>query len=306
MLDITQFYSETKQEPGHVDIILEPRLAKEYVHFDTLFFVNSKLINIRRSDSGWGGDLTHSLKRISAIKYILSEDKKKFRTYEGFCDEGIKRDFFDGDTIGNGYWHSSPDYRTVRLTTDKTKINLEGEIQSYYINKVEVINPPYLCPKTGILWQYRNKENAVFSDKFWLFRQIPKHKLVSEKNFFGSGKYLSVDREEKIWILDNEDHAYDADFLSNLPKTSFLSGKETISKRLGRNYRFKDLQDNRAFLLKQPKPPKLAIIKSAARYLRKRMRISPLRPSEKKFFQMIGALAHINNETLNRKKVYAA
>jgi glutamyl-tRNA synthetase len=114
------------------------------------------------------------------------------------------------------------------------------------------------------------------------------------------------DSTEEIFTLDNEPHAYNADFLLNLPKTSFLSGKEIIAKRLGREYRYEGIQDNRSFLLKQPKPPKFAITKSAARYLKKRLRISPLRPSEKKFFQMIGALAHIKNETLNRKKIYAA
>ena len=156
------------------------------------------------------------------------------------------------------------------------------------------------------MWEYRNQENTIFSDKFWLFRQIPKHKIVSNKYSSCEGKYLSVERNEEIFTLDNEPHAYNADFFLNLPKTSFLSGKEIIAKRLGREYRYEGIQDNRSFLLKQPKPPKFAITKSAARYLKKRLRISPLRPSEKKFFQMIGALAHIKNETLNRKKIYAA
>jgi len=303
MTNITQFYTETKQEPGHVDIILEPRLARQYVHFDVLYFLNSQLIDIDQGHSGWSGDRTYSLDRKMAIKYILSDDKKEFRKYEGFSDEIIKKEFFDGKRIGSGYSAYSR-CEIIRLTTDKSKIVLDGEIQSYYINRVATINAPYLCPKTGILWQYRDKENLVFSDKFWLFKQIPKSKFVSSG--FGDNKYLTVRRKEQIWTLQNEDHAYDADFLSKLPKTSFLSGKETILKRLGRDYRFQELQDSRAFLLKQPKPPKFAIIKSAARYLRKRMRISPLRPSEKKFFQMIGALAHINNETLNRKKIYAA
>ena len=150
------------------------------------------------------------------------------------------------------------------------------------------------------MWEYRNQENIFFSDKFWLFRKIPNHKLVQD------GNYMRIRRKEQITVLENEYLADDAGYFSNITKTSFLSGVETISKRLGRDYRYEGIQDNRSFLLKQPKPPKFAITKSAARYLKKRLRISPLRPSEKKFFQMIGALAHIKNETLNRKKIYAA
>lgn len=308
MIDLTWSYKNIKQEPGHIDIILEPNFKKQYVHFDTLFFADSKLITYDRGSSGWYGDSRYSLDRESAIKYILSDDKKQFRKYAGFSDKPISSEDFDGDTITNGYWYTSKDYRVIRLTTDKSKINIkDDEIQCFYINKVAIINPPYLCPKTGILWEYRNQENTIFSDKFWLFRQIPKHKLVSKAYSFSDGKYLSVERNEEIFTLGNEPHAYDALFFSNLPKTSFLSGKDIILKRLGREYRYGEgIQDNRSFLLKQPAPPKFAITKSAARYLKKRLRISPLRPSEKNFFQMIGALAHIKNETLNRKKVYAA
>ena len=302
MNSLYSLYSNTKQEPGYIDIILDPHFARQYVHFNKLFYANSDLITEERGSSGWNGDMSFSLSRECAIKYIISDDKKKLRKYAGFSDQPISREDFDGSIITNGYYFTSSNYRVIRLTTDKSKINTQDdEIQCFYINKVAILNPPYLCPKTGILWQYENSENKVFSDKFWLFRQIPKHNLVRESYSFGDGSYLRVDRKEKITTLQNESDAYDADFFASLSKTSFLSGTDTILKRLGRGY-----LDARSFLQKQPKPPKFAITKSAARYLKKRLRISPLRQSEKKFFQMIGALAHINNQTLNRKKSYAA
>lgn len=315
-MNIINFYKNTPQPTGYLDIIFEPNFAKKYVHFDVLYFVDSTLISIDRGGSGWGGDSSYSLDRDSAIRYILSDDKKKFRKagYYSFNDTGVNKQHFHKKYFLSSFLTKQPLYKTrsVKMTCCKSEIKITDQEVCLFVNKVAVANPPFLCPKTGIIWKYRaNQDGIVFSDKFWLFKQIPKTKVIATE-FRG----LEIKRKVQIDTLKEEDGAYDKELFISPTKTSFLSGKETILKRLGRSHfdifrsRWQsipnDITDSRAFLLKQPKTPKFAVIKCAARYLRKRLRISPLRPSEKKFFQMLGALAHINNETLNRKKAYAA
>lgn len=304
-MDIIDFYKNTPQPTGYLDIIFEPNFAKKYVHFDVLYFVDSELISIDRGSSGWGGDLSYSLDRDSAIRYILSDDKKKFRKagYYSFNDTGVNKQHFHKKFFLSSFLTPQPLYKTrsVKMTCCKSEIKITEQEVCLFVNKVAVANPPFLCPKTGIIWKYRaNQAGIVFSDKFWLFKQIPKCRVLSDNKY----KYPAVSRKHAIETLYFEGGAYDPELFLEPPKTSFLSGSKLIRKRLGRHW--EEVTDHRDFLLKQPKTPKFAVIKSAARYLRKRLRISPLRPAERNFFQMLGALAHINNETLNRKKAYAA
>jgi hypothetical protein len=305
-------YENTKQQEGHIDIIFEPRFANQYVHFDIHYFVNSFLVLTERGGSGWGQNGYYSLDRKEAISYILSDDKKQFRKLSNF-DKPIKKESFSGSILISDPVPRSDKIIHARLTCNESEINLDKETPYFFINKVSVLNPPFLCPKTGVIWDYRDQSarDCVYSDKRWLFKQLPKTRVIPKET---GG--LEIKRKVQITTLREENGIYDEELFISPTKTSFLSGKETILKRLGRSHfdifrsRWQsipnDITDSRDFLLKQPKTPKFAVIKCAARYLRKRLRISPLRPSEKKFFQMLGALAHINNETLNRKKVYAA
>jgi hypothetical protein len=301
-------YENTKQQEGHIDIIFEPRFANQYVHFDIHYFVNSFLVLTHRGGSGWGYNGYYSLDRKEAISYILSDDKKDFRKLSNF-DKPIKKESFSGSILISDPVPRCDKIIHARLTCNEAEINLDKEEPCFFINKVSVLNPPFLCPKTGIIWDYRDESDRgrVYSDKRWLFKQLPKTRVIPKET---GG--LEIKRKVQITTLREETGEYDPALFISPTKSSFLSGKETILKRLGRSHfdfslwRSDDITDSRAFLLKQPKTPKFAVIKCAARYLRKRLRISPLRPSEKKFFQMLGALAHINNETLNRKKVYAA
>jgi hypothetical protein len=303
-LNILDLYKDTPQPTGHLDIIFEPIFAKKYVHFDVLYFVDSTLISIDRGSSGWGGNSSYSLDRDSAIRYILSDDKKKFRKagYYSFNDTGVNKQHFHKKYFLSGFLTPQPFYKTrsVKMTCCKSEIKITDKEVCLFVNKVAVANPPFLCPKTGIIWKYRaNQDDIVFSDKFWLFKQIPKTKVIATE-FRG----LEIKRKVQIDTLKEEDGAYDKEIFFSPTKTSFLSGSKLIRKRLG--WPWEEVTDHRDFLLKQPKTPKFAVIKSAARYLKKRLRVSPLRQAERNFFQMLGALAHINNETLNRKKVYAA
>jgi hypothetical protein len=302
-------YENTKQQEGYIDIVFEPRFSKQYVHFDRHYIVNSFLVLTERGGSGWGYNGYYSLDRKEAINYILSDDKKHFRNGCNF-DKPIKKESFSGSVLISDPVPRSYKIIHARLTCNEAEINLDKEEPCFFINKVFVLNPPFLCPKTGIIWDYRDQSDRgrVYSEKRWLFKQLPKTRVIPKE----TGGF-EIKRKVQITTLREENGEYDPELFICPTKTSFLSGRETILKRLGRSHfrnRWQsipnDITDSRAFLLKQPKTQKFAVIKCAARYLRKRLRISPLRPSEKKFFQMLGALAHINNETLNRKKVYAA
>ena len=304
-----RLYENTKQQEGHIDIIFEPRFANQYVHFDIHYFVNSFLVLTHRGGSGWGQNGYYSLDRKEAISYILSDDKKQFRKLRSNFDKPLKKESLSGSILISDPVPRSDKIIHARLTCNESEINLDKEWPCFFINKVSVLNPPFLCPKTGVIWDYRDQSTrgCVYSDKRWLFKQLPKTRVIPKET--GGFK---IKRKVQITTLREENGIYDEELFISPTKSSFLSGKETILKRLGRSHfdfslwRSDDITDSRAFLLKQPKTPKFAVIKCAARYLRKRLRISPLRPSEKKFFQMLGALAHINNETLNRKKAYAA
>ena len=308
MITIYEYYDQNPQKEGHVDIIFIPRFAKRYVHFDNYFFYKNEPARFDRGGSGWGGNDFHSLDRLAAVRYILSEDKKIFRkslyTTENFCDGRVSRlDYHQ--SIENFWYWTGGECKQVILTCHESEVNLSAERPSLYVNRVAVWCPPYLCPTTGILWDYCDKtmREGLLSERFWLFKQLPKTRVVMSK----AGR-CEVKRDVNIMTLDDPG-VFDTEIFQSRSKTAFLSGEKMIQKRLELNpwqLRETPVHDARRFLGKQPKISKFTMIRSAARYLRRRLKISPLRPAEKTFFQMMGAMAHINNETLNRKKAYAA
>jgi len=301
---IYQYYDKNPQQEGHVDIIFVSNFAKNWVHFDTLIFYKNTVQSIDRGGCGWGYNNTYSLCPTAAVSYILAEDKKSYKkSYAPFEDTRVRREDFHHRAE---FFQSLPPQLTspfkfhhVLLTCKESEIDLSAEIPRFYVNRVAVWCPAYLCPKTGMLWDYFHETDreGSFSERFWLFKQLPKTRVI--KNLNGG---LQVERKTKVRTLYHESGHYDPHLFLSPTKTAFLSGKQFISRR---HRRSEEIKDPRDFLLKQPKPPKFLAIKSAARYLRKRLRISPLRPSERKFFQMMGALAHIK-KTINKDKIYAA
>jgi len=304
---IYQYYDKNPQQEGHVDIIFVSNFAKNWVHFDTLIFYKNEVQSKWRGGCGWGDNNTYSLNPTAAVSYILAEDKKSFRkSYAPFEDKRVRREDFHHSyeffPKGNCF-----KFHRVLLTCNESEIDLSAEIPRFYVNRVAVWCPAYLCPKTGMLWDYVHETDreGSFSERFWLFKQLPKTRVI--ENLHGG---LEVERKTKVRTLYCESGHYDPHLFLSPTKTAFLSGKQFILRRHRGTrdafYHFnEEINDPRDFLLKQPKPPKFLAIKSAARYLRKRLRISPLRPSERKFFQMMGALAHIK-KTINKNKIYAA
>lgn len=304
MKSIYDYYDKNPQQEGHVDIIFVSNFAKNWVHFDTLIFYKNEVQSKCRGGCGWGDNSTYSLNPAAAVSYILAEDKKNYKkSYAPFEDTRVRREDFH---------HSYELFPTrncfklhrVLLTCNESEIDLSAEIPRFYVNRVAVWCPAYLCPKTGILWDYLygTDRDGSFSERFWLFKQLPKTRVI--ENLHGG---LEVERKTKVRTLYCESGDYDPGLFLSPTKTAFLSGKQFIFRRHHRSRLdfSEEIKDPRDFLLKQPKPPKFLAIKSAARYLRKRLRISPLRPSERKFFQMMGALAHIK-KTINKNKIYAA
>ena len=175
MKSLNEYYRQNPQKDGHVDIIFVPNFAKRYVHFDKIIFYENQIESFDRGGHGWGQSSIHSLDRLSAVKYILSDDKKVFRKSwcgTGFEDKRLRREDYHH---WNFYFRQGPSF----LTCEESEVDSRAEHPCLYLNRVAVWCPPYLCPTTGILWDYQDEaaREGMFSERFWLFKRLPKTRV---------------------------------------------------------------------------------------------------------------------------------
>ena len=216
-------------------LILYPRFASTYVHYDRVLFKNGKKVGSQRSTSDWGGAPYPSFRASDAVPYINSPDKKLYRQRCAAFDKSVEPADFD-DPL---------DYYNKPL----------GKI-----TEVEVCNPPYICPSTGLVWQWREVNEVRYSTRPWLFRRIPKNK-------------------EGIFIAGDGPNYH---LFKIKLKTAFISGQ------IAEIYR---IEDHREFMDSDNFISKLSIVKSAARKLKK---LKPIKESTILFFKTLGAMAHLN------------
>jgi hypothetical protein len=216
-------------------LVLYPRFANTYVHYDRVIFKDGARVASQRSRSDWGGAPYPSFRASEVVPYINAPDKKLYRQFHDAFDKSVEPSDFDEPL----------DYYNRPL----------GEI-----TEVEVCNPPYICPSTGLVWQWRKSTETKYSTRPWLFRRIPKNK-------------------EDIFIAgDGPNYQL---FKTKL-KTAFISGQ------IAEIYR---IEDHREFMDSDNFISKLSIIKSAARKLKK---LKPIKESTILFFKTLGAMAHLN------------
>jgi hypothetical protein len=219
-------------------LILYPRFASTYVHYDRVLFKDGERVASQRSRSDFDGAPYPSFRADKAVGYISSPDKKVYRQLYAAFDKEIEPSDFEEPF---SFYNQSL-----------------GEI-----TECVVCNPPYICPSTGLVWQYAGHKEVKYSKRPWLFRRIPK-KTKNKKGIHIAG----------------DGPLYD--LMKVKPKTAFVSGE--ISELWGR-------EDSRKFMDSDNFISKLSIVKSAARKLKK---LKPLKESTILFFKTLGAIAHLN------------
>ena len=219
-------------------LILYPRFASTYVHYDRVLFKDGERVASQRSRSDFDGAPYPSFRADKAVGYISSPDKKVYRQLYAAFDKEIEPSDFEEPL---SFYNQSL-----------------GEI-----TECVVCNPPYICPSTGLVWQYAGHKEVKYSKRPWLFRRIPK-KTKNKKGIHIAG-------DGPLW-----------DLMKVKPKTAFVSGE--MSEIWGR-------EDSRKFMDSDNFISKLSIVKSAARKLKK---LKPIKESTILFFKTLGAIAHLN------------
>lgn len=240
-----------------VKIVLEPRLAKTWVHYDheLVNLETGEVCGYMRSQSNWGyGDPPDpSFRSTLPLSYILAPDKKKWRKSYGDWDQEVMVDQFCK--------------RKTILSLDEFG---RTDVKNITITEVVVRNPVYIDPTTGIVWIDRTIEKDVYSKRTWLFKRIP----------IKPGSFWMIDSHEVYGVDKN-------------PKTAFASGKilNTVSYGLYRK------KDHREFLYAKQNTNKNAITKSAARHYKKiKDSIKPLSEATKLFFKTLGVFKHLKTQ----------
>ena len=208
-----------------VKLILRPRFAKTWVHFDH-FLVDAKTnkdCGYMRSVGLWGyGDPPFpSFRYETPVKYIASADKKEFRKLYLFCDHEVNINDFDK--------------RSLRNFIDEQNVKHELEFVD-----VMVENPVYIDPGTGTVWKYREIEKDIYSKRTWYFKQMPNINVTpiwamgddwfyNLKNKNSKTAFLSGDFFKKLFQWKDDPRK----FLYEKPKKD----KQAIVKSLARQFK---------------------------------------------------------------------
>ena len=71
-------------------LILYPRFASTYVHYDRVLFKDGERVASQRSRSDWGDAPYPSFRADQAVNYINAEDKKVYRQLYAAFDKEIE------------------------------------------------------------------------------------------------------------------------------------------------------------------------------------------------------------------------
>ena len=242
-----------------VKLILTPRFAKTWVHFDHLLLdaETHKECGYMRSEGAWGygGPPFPSFRHDMPIEYIASADKKKWRK-----------------TSGCGRWDG--EMKLKDFSKREWVADHRGKITEISIVEVVVKNPVYIDPKTATVWRYREIEQVVYSKRAWLFKQMPNPEITP------------------IWYMDNDSFFYRKQKMCN---TAFLSGP-LLNKLCSYGEEIWG-EDPRKFLYDNTKQDKSLIVKSLSRQLKKLIKsVKPISEQTKNFFKLAGAFKHLKQQ----------
>jgi hypothetical protein len=258
------------QQKTDAHLILHPRVEREWVHFDWAIYVDGRRQALYRSSSSRlqrdDGPLFPSFECRKAAQWLVSEDKKRFRSIQatamgGLWDQEITLEMIKRNIPSSSNWY------------DRTQYSPRPD--HWNITDFAVL-PVRVCPRTGLVWW---KNTDVFS---WVPR-LPLRRVF----------LLSILRKPLSGVIIGGGFS---DLLkgfifspsSKAAGPTFLSGDRfhLIKVALGLKQR-----DPRAFLYeKKERIRKSQIVTFISRRIRKISKIRPVSKSEKFFFQaLIGA-----------------
>jgi len=239
-----------------VKLILMPRFAKTWVHFDHLLVdaETNKECGYMRSKGSWGyeGQPFPSFRHDIPINYIASGDKKKWRKKHPycFCDNEVKTTDFNK--------------RHLEIYRDK-----QYERRSLEFVDVTVQNPVYIDPKTATVWMYRKTEKDIYSKRAWLFKQMPNPEITP------------------IWFMDNNSFFWRK---NKMCATAFLSG-ELLKKLCSwrddpRKFLYEKPKKDKQCIIKSVTRQLKKLIKT----------VKPISEQTKNFFKLAGAFKHLKTQ----------
>jgi hypothetical protein len=255
------------QQKTDAILILYPRIEREWVHFDWAIYVDGRRRALYRSSSSRlqrdDGPLFPSFECRKAAQWLVSEDKKRFRSIQttamgGLWDQEITLEMIKRNIPSSSNWYDRTQYLPCPDRWNITEF---------------AVAPVRICPRTGLVWRYR-------TEAFPLAMQFPPRRVF----------VLSLLRRPLSEVIIGGG-------FSNLLKAfiygpsrkaagpTFLSGDRfhLIKMALGLKH-----QDPRAFLYeKKERIRKSQIVTFISRRIRKISKIRPVSKSEKFFFQSL-------------------
>ena len=220
-----------------LDIVLTARLEKKWVHYDRNVLIKGEKHTHRSKADVYENPLYPSFYASLAPDYILCSDKKTMRRK------------------AKGYTNQFAEDLDIQEIIEEDKLNLayyggilfyEHQInQKFEINSIRFLNAPYICPKSGVVWQYRDRQE--YSDRPWKFKRMP-----DDVYSFNT----TTDQNGLAYTFLNGT-SLNKPFIHSV-KTSFLSGADAIYEhsRIGKVYinRYTgEYEDPRDFLIKKSK-----------------------------------------------------
>lgn len=225
-----------------LDIVLTARLEKKWVHYDRTVIIDGEKHTHRSESDYHNNPLYPSFYASVAPDYILCNDKKTLRRES----EGHLNEFAEDLDIQKIIKENMLNlFNYYGIGFGKYMVKKEFDIKS-----VRFLNAPYICPKSGVVWQYKENKQE-YSDRPWKFKRLPDDFLSFNTTSDQSGlayTFLNGTSRSKPFI-----HSV---------KTSFLSGADAIYEHsrigsIGSVYIDKytgEYEDVRDFLIKkQPK-----------------------------------------------------
>jgi hypothetical protein len=190
-----------------LDIVITARLEKKWVHYDRNVLIKGEVHTHRSQADVYHNPLYPSFCASVAPDYILCADKKTLRRKsKGYMNEFAEdlniEEIIKEDNLNLAYYGGILFY--------EHQIN-----QKFEINSIRFLNAPYICPKSGVVWQY--KDGKEYSDRPWKFKRIPDdiHSFNTTNDQGGLAyTFLNGTSLQKPFI-----HSV---------KTSFLSGADAI------------------------------------------------------------------------------
>jgi hypothetical protein len=206
------------EEVVFCDVELHPRLGRHYAHFDIEFFLNSENIATTRSEKNSYSEATFGCFKLDEVKkYILSEDKKKYR----------ERDYYNlQETI-----KIPSDWISPRMFRDRYGNNSE---RFYLKPKTIKCFPFYICPTCAHVFPSDPFKDCA-SDSYFKFRRC-KYCIDEGYGLHGKNRTAFYSYGAMPWVRKKDPRAF---LYERYKKPSPCFYQKYIQRRLNKIKRFR-------------------------------------------------------------------